>query len=397
MSRDPVHDTYRQDLPDDPARPRRHRPLRFGVTLRGYAMAQVDDVLDRLARGDRRARRRDRRADGRRPTARVERRRPPTEHRRRSELVSVRLEVSAEIAAPIDRVWDELVDWPGQSRWIPFTTVRITTPHEAGLGVRASALSGFWLGRLPVGLLDRFVVTGWTPPRARTAAAAELEVLHLGPYFTGVGVFRLRATRTGTTVTLRRAVRPAGWRLLEPVGPAAAAGAARVGSAQPAAVRGRLRVDDRAAARPGRPAALLLGAVGAPEYLDYHDHEWGLPVTERGRAVRAAEPGGLPVRPVLDHHPAQAGGLPRRLRRLRPGAGRPIRRGRRRAADDRSGHRAQPGQDRAPPSPTPGWWPGWATSSPRMILRYAVTGPAAADRGRPCGRPHRSRWRWPGS
>jgi DivIVA domain-containing protein len=50
MSKDPVHDTYRQDLPDGPMGPDDIRQLRFGVTLRGYAMAQVDDVLDRLAR-----------------------------------------------------------------------------------------------------------------------------------------------------------------------------------------------------------------------------------------------------------------------------------------------------------------------------------------------------------
>ena len=50
MSKDPVHDTYRQDLPDRPLDPEDIRQLRFGVTLRGYAMAQVDDVLERLAR-----------------------------------------------------------------------------------------------------------------------------------------------------------------------------------------------------------------------------------------------------------------------------------------------------------------------------------------------------------
>ena len=50
MSKDPVHDTYRQDLPKRPLGPDDIRQLRFGVTLRGYAMAQVDDVLERLAR-----------------------------------------------------------------------------------------------------------------------------------------------------------------------------------------------------------------------------------------------------------------------------------------------------------------------------------------------------------
>ena len=49
MSRDPVYDTYRQDLPDRPLGAEDIRRLRFGVTLRGYAMGQVDDVLERLA------------------------------------------------------------------------------------------------------------------------------------------------------------------------------------------------------------------------------------------------------------------------------------------------------------------------------------------------------------
>ena len=110
--------------------------------------------------------------------------------------MSTRLEAGTTVAADLERVWDVLVDWHGQARWIPLTTLRVLSPHPAGLGVRIAALSGFWLGRLPLGLLDRFVVTGWTPP---TAGRAELEVLHLGPYFTGEGVFRL-STAGGRTV-----------------------------------------------------------------------------------------------------------------------------------------------------------------------------------------------------
>lgn len=49
MAQDPVRDTYRQDLPTDrPLTASDIQTLRFGVTLRGYAMAQVDDILDRL-------------------------------------------------------------------------------------------------------------------------------------------------------------------------------------------------------------------------------------------------------------------------------------------------------------------------------------------------------------
>ena len=102
--------------------------------------------------------------------------------------MSLRVEVSAEVDAPVTAVWDELVDWAGQSRWIPLTTVRVTTDRRTGLGVRAEALSGVWLGRIPFGLLDRFIVTSWSAP---VGDAAELEILHLGPYFTGEGVFRL--------------------------------------------------------------------------------------------------------------------------------------------------------------------------------------------------------------
>ncbi len=49
MAQEPVRDTYEMVTPegrfDGPA----VRGLRFGVVLRGYAMGQVDDVLDRVA------------------------------------------------------------------------------------------------------------------------------------------------------------------------------------------------------------------------------------------------------------------------------------------------------------------------------------------------------------
>ncbi len=106
--------------------------------------------------------------------------------------MSLRLVVARTLRADVDRVWEELVDWPRQDRWIPFTRVRATSERTRGLGVRVSALSGFRLGPVPVGLLDRFVVTGWTPPgEAADGGPAELAVLHLGPYFTGEGSFQV--------------------------------------------------------------------------------------------------------------------------------------------------------------------------------------------------------------
>ena len=126
--------------------------------------------------------------------------------------MSIRLEVSAEIDAPVADVWDVLVDWTGQSRWIPLTTVRVTSDRDTGLGVRVEALSGVWLGRIPLGLLDRFIVTGWSPPIADTAV---VEILHLGPYFTGEGAFRLTGREEKTIVSCIEVFSTSGGRPVE--------------------------------------------------------------------------------------------------------------------------------------------------------------------------------------
>ncbi|MGI3780180.1 MAG: DivIVA domain-containing protein [Janthinobacterium lividum] len=49
MAKDPVRDTYATTLPESRFDGATVRSLRFGVALRGYAMDQVDGVLDRLA------------------------------------------------------------------------------------------------------------------------------------------------------------------------------------------------------------------------------------------------------------------------------------------------------------------------------------------------------------
>ena len=50
MNPEPVRDVYRQALPEQPLRAEDIRRLRFGVRFRGYAMDQVDELLERLAR-----------------------------------------------------------------------------------------------------------------------------------------------------------------------------------------------------------------------------------------------------------------------------------------------------------------------------------------------------------
>ncbi len=68
--------------------------------------------------------------------------------------------------------------------------------------------------------------------------------------------------------------------------------------------------------------------ASTPDYAAYHDTEWGRPVARRHRDLRAHHAGGVPVRALLAHDPAQARRVPRGLRRLRPRRGRGVRRDR---------------------------------------------------------------------
>ena len=126
--------------------------------------------------------------------------------------MSVRLDVSAEVDAPVEVAWQVLIDWAGQSSWIPLTTVKVVNERGVGLGARLEALSGVQVGRIPVGLLDRFIVTGWSPP---ADGMAELEIFHLGPYFTGEGVFRLTGQGGKTKITCVEAFSLPGGRAVE--------------------------------------------------------------------------------------------------------------------------------------------------------------------------------------
>ena len=87
--------------------------------------------------------------------------------------------------------------------------------------------------------------------------------------------------------------------------------------------------------------------ASSPEYVAYHDEEWGRPVRDDDALFEKLVPRGVPVRPVVDHDPAQARELPRRVRRAsRSSAVAAFGDARRRAADGRRGDRPQPREDR---------------------------------------------------
>ena len=137
-------------------------------------------------------------------------------------------------------------------------------------------------------------------------------------------------------------------------------------------------------------------ATSAPEYVAYHDDEWGRPLHGDAGAVRAALAGGVPVRAVLADHPAQAAGLPGCVRRLRHRDGCGLRRRRRRATADRRRHRAQPGEDRGDDRQRPAHPRRGAGRSrpPALVVRAAdgirAGAPPRTSRPRPRSR---SRWR----
>lgn len=70
-----------------------------------------------------------------------------------------------DVPAPPQVVWDRLTDWPSHTRWVPLTTVRVTTPLATGVGARfvgRTSLAAVRLDRL--GFDDPMEVTGWLPP-----------------------------------------------------------------------------------------------------------------------------------------------------------------------------------------------------------------------------------------
>lgn len=122
--------------------------------------------------------------------------------------MTLRFNGSAMVPAAPSDVWPDLVDWVGQSRWIPLTTMRVIHERVEGIGSRIRAEHGPRFGRKRVGITDNLVVTGWEPPY-------ELEVAHLGPWFTGVGVFTIEARGLRSWLSIRERIDLPGGRPVE--------------------------------------------------------------------------------------------------------------------------------------------------------------------------------------
>lgn len=87
------------------------------------------------------------------------------------------------VAAAPCRVWEAVVDWPGQHRWIPATRV------SGGQGVGAQVTGRTGIG--PAGFTDSMVITEWDPPR-------RCVVRHTGQLVRGRGIFEVRSQGTAS-------------------------------------------------------------------------------------------------------------------------------------------------------------------------------------------------------
>lgn len=103
-----------------------------------------------------------------------------------------RIEERTHIEAPVERVWDVLVDWEGQSRWmVDARSVTVLTPQREGTDVVLRCRTDIAAG---IVVTDDMAVTEWVP-RER------IGVRHLGRVIRGVGAFELRPTADGTLFT----------------------------------------------------------------------------------------------------------------------------------------------------------------------------------------------------
>jgi hypothetical protein len=69
--------------------------------------------------------------------------------------------LTADTAWPVEVAWALMVDWPRHARYVPLTTIKVTTPPPNGLHTVFNARTGFG----PVGFDDPMEVVEWDPPK----------------------------------------------------------------------------------------------------------------------------------------------------------------------------------------------------------------------------------------
>ncbi len=102
----------------------------------------------------------------------------------------MRFEEQTVLKADSSRVWDVLVDWEGQARWMPDVAWIRVVGSDRELGARLKVRTKVF--GIPLAT-DEVRVTAWEPP-------ARLAVDHVGVVM-GVGEWHLEPTEAGTLFT----------------------------------------------------------------------------------------------------------------------------------------------------------------------------------------------------
>ena len=205
-----------------------------------------------------------------------------------------------------ERVWRELVDWEGQGRWIPSTTVTVVDrPHRTGLGVRVPRSAGSRSARCR---------SDWSTARRhgdglarRSARSRSCTSVPSSPGSGSSGSTTSRSTAAaGTRFTVTEdAERPSpGWSGCAAASPPSAGRGAEVQPPTVRSARVRRLPGPVTVAGPDGLAALPLGGLD-PRLRRLPRRRVGSAGPQRERPLRAADPGGVPVGSVLDHDPAQ--------------------------------------------------------------------------------------------
>ncbi len=113
-------------------------------------------------------------------------------------MARVHFELTRRFEAPVRRVWDELVDWPGHGAWIPATKVEAEPGDPTEVGYTFTA----WSGVRPVALEDRMRVTRCDWDDAASTGICDVD--KLGPILGGSAGFTVRPDGAGTMLALAR-------------------------------------------------------------------------------------------------------------------------------------------------------------------------------------------------
>ncbi|MEV0665120.1 SRPBCC family protein [Actinomadura luteofluorescens] len=100
-------------------------------------------------------------------------------------MSAVAVHAEAVSAAPSERLFDVLTDWPRHAEWMPFT--RAEGGDKVGDELRA------WTGVGPVGFLDTMVITDWR-------AGRRVAVRHTGRVVRGEAFFKVFPEGSGSRV-----------------------------------------------------------------------------------------------------------------------------------------------------------------------------------------------------